>query len=444
VSHTEGSDRATHVAVEEDRMPRGALAMVSWSLCSAMFYLFLGATLALNFGTRNAIVGAVLGVASFSVLGPVFVRYAIRTGRSCYLLSQELFGSAGASVTTLIIFATFIYYAVFESAVLAAAVSKVVPRVDYATACILIVLYSVPLVAGSVQRWLDKINGVLLPIYLGGLALTVIMAINEYGYSSAWLRLGPGPSASNPMGWWNCFVAYFALQGLLMCTLDLARFGRKEDINYHSSISFGLALYLVAFLANTLVGVFLAGTVGQSHVTETVVMDACLAALGATMGLIFVWVTQTRINTANYFLAATNMQAFFAQTSRVRLPRALWAMIVGLVVLLLLRSTSVLRYILIAVNYQGVILSAWVGVAIAHITIEKRETRSDERAEAIPLFETRGLTAWTTGAAVGATLALMQGVAATLDIPVAMLLALVVYRWFPLLRTSPPSTAVGR
>jgi hypothetical protein len=34
---------------------------------------------------------------------------------------------------------------------------------------LLVVLYSVPLIFGSVQNWMDKLNGVLLPFYLIGL-----------------------------------------------------------------------------------------------------------------------------------------------------------------------------------------------------------------------------------------------------------------------------------
>ena len=110
------SDTATEVVSSADRMSAGSLTMVWWSLCSAMFYLFLGATLALTFGTANALVGAGLGALAMSVLGYVFSRYAIRSGRSCYLLSRELFGTAGAALATLIFAVTAIYYAMYPPA----------------------------------------------------------------------------------------------------------------------------------------------------------------------------------------------------------------------------------------------------------------------------------------------------------------------------------------
>ncbi len=45
---------------------------------------------------------------------------------------------------------------------------------SYGTACILVVAYSVPLVFGSVQHFLDKLNGVLLPFYVLGLVAAVV------------------------------------------------------------------------------------------------------------------------------------------------------------------------------------------------------------------------------------------------------------------------------
>ena len=429
MTHTVESDLATHLSSETDRMPRGALTMVWWSLCSAMFYLFLGATLALNFGTRNAIIGTLLGVVGMSVLGFIFSRYAIRSGKSCYLLSQELFGTIGSALASLIFFVTAMYYAVFESSVVAIAASKVI-GVSYGVACVVIVLYSVPLVAGSVQHWLDKINGLLLPIYVCGLVLAIYMATQKYGYSGAWLSLGP-PEGASPTGWWNCFLAYFGQHLLMMCTLDIGRFGRVKDTHYHGVVGFGLAFYVMAFLVNALVGIYLVGSAGLTDVSETVVMDVCLTVMGGTLGLLFVWVTQTRINTANYFLSATNMQAFLVQTSRIKLPKLLCAAIVGAVVLIVMMSTNVFVYLLVALSYQGIILTAWTGVALAYILMDRTGLDGRIVQPEVPTFSKRGLAAWTIGTFAGLLLMATQGLAATLSIPVTLTLAFSVYRFYP-------------
>jgi purine-cytosine permease-like protein len=425
------SDLATQVVSSADRMSAGSLTMVWWSLCSAMFYLFLGATLALTFGTANALAGAGLGALAMSVLGYVFSRYAIRSGRSCYLLSRELFGTAGASLATLIFAVTAVYYALFESSVVAVAASKVVPHLGYVSACVLIVGYSVLLVTGSVQQWLDKLNAVLLPVYLLGLAAAVLLAIRHFGYSNAWLTIGP--RSTTPYGWWICSMAYFGLQLLMMCTLDFARFGRTADNGYLGVFAFGLPFYLVAYFVNALVGIFLAAEASLANVSETVVMDVCLAVLGGPVGLFFVWATQTRINTANYFLSATNVQAFLRDIAGIRLPRLLSAVIVGGLVLAFLLSTNVLKYILIAVNYQAVILTAWVGVALAYILGDGREPATDSSIDAPhqpPVFSARGLAAWGVSAATGLVIVSVGGSIATLSVPVTLSVAMLGY-WVP-------------
>lgn len=42
---------------DEERMSRGSLSMAWWAICSAMFWLVVSATLAMNFGTINALIG---------------------------------------------------------------------------------------------------------------------------------------------------------------------------------------------------------------------------------------------------------------------------------------------------------------------------------------------------------------------------------------------------
>ena len=146
-----------------------------------------GATLALKYGARNAIIGMALSVVCYGIVNGIISRYAIRTGLSVALFSRKLFGTSGAALATLIFFATAIYYAVFEGAVIAVAAHHLYPAVPYWLVALAVVIYSVLLIFGSVQRWLDKFNGVLLPFYLLGLLLAVVMATREYGYSDAWL-----------------------------------------------------------------------------------------------------------------------------------------------------------------------------------------------------------------------------------------------------------------
>ena len=130
--------------------------MAWWSVCSAMFWLVVSATLALNYGTVNTLIGLALSALCYSVINGIITRYAIRSGLSVGLFSRILFGNSGASLATLIFFATAIYYAVFEGSVIAVAIQHMFPALSLEHAYLLVVVYSVPLVLGSVQqdRWI--------------------------------------------------------------------------------------------------------------------------------------------------------------------------------------------------------------------------------------------------------------------------------------------------
>lgn len=416
------TDNSLHAVADADRMPRYSLTMAWWAVCNAMFYIVVGATLALKYGARNAIIGMALSVVCYGIVNGIISRYAIRTGLSVALFSRKLFGTSGAALATLIFFATAIYYAVFEGAVIAVAAHHLYPAVPYWLVALAVVIYSVLLIFGSVQRWLDKFNGVLLPFYLLGLLLAVVMATREYGYSDAWLSFGPtgGPVEG---GWWDAFVYYMGVWILMMFTFDYARFGKREDQAYHSRFNFGMPFYLVTFLLNGVAGIYLVSTIPSDAALSEVSVVLALLKLMGLGGLLFVWITQTRINTANYYLATINMQAFFARFSGMRWPKAAWAVAVGAVTYALM-LLDVFSYLLQALAYQGIFVVSWVAVALVHILSGDDGTVSSGGAA----FNRAGLTGWFAGAICGLALMHTAGFAATLAAPASFVVSALVYR----------------
>ncbi|MBN8944076.1 MAG: allantoin permease [Rhizobiales bacterium] len=411
------------------RMRRGPLTMTWWAVCSAMFYIVVAATLALNFGTRNAVIGMLLSVICYGVINAVLSRYAIRTGLSVALFSRILFGNAGAAIATLIFFATAIYYAVFEGSVIAVAISTVFPSISYPVAALIVVAYSVPLIFGSIQNWLDKFNGVLLPFYVIGLVAAVVLAIATHGYSNAWLSFGPaGGAPAN--GWWDCFVYYMGVWILMMYTFDYARFGRQEDADYHARFNFGAPFYLVAFFINGLVGIFLASTIPMDGALSEVSVVLALLKLMGLSGLAFVWISQTRINTANFYLAAVNMEAFVTQVTGRRLGKLVFAFVAGAIVYGLMLA-NVFHYILQALAYQGIFVVAWVGIALTHILSGKYDrlfgAAIEYRADRVPAFNPCGLIAWFGATALGVVLLHAGPTVASFSAPATALAAAAIY-----------------
>lgn len=406
------------------RMSRGSVVMAWWAVCSAMVYLFLGATLAIGFGTRSALIGICLAVMVFGAINGPLARYAVRTGLSCAALSRAMLGNAGASVATFILAATGIYYAVFEGSVLAVAMSRVLPGVSYRGAAVLIAMYSTPIILGSVQRWLNRLNGALLPCYLAGLVMVVVLPILRHGYSSAWLHMTP-TGGSLPYGWWSCLTTYLGVLILSMVTVDFARFGRPEDAGFHARVTFGVPFYALTFLINGAVGIFIVGNLDSSKISETAVVEASLGTLGLIGGLAWVWVTQTRINTANYLLGALNVQALVEEVLGIRLPKAICAVFVGSTVFALTSFTDVFSYLLTALNYQGVIVTAWVGVALSYVLARPSSRESVQQGDTV---NRNGLAAWLVAAVAGGAIMVFGGPVVSASVPVTLAVAFCAHR----------------
>ena len=426
----DSTDFSVAAVADTHRMSKPSLTMAWWGICSAMFWLVVSATLAMTFGTQNAIIGLLLSVVTYAAINGVIARYAIKTGLSVALFSRVLFGRKGAILATLIFFATATYYSVFEGSVIAIAIQQYVPTLSINQAYLLVVLYSVPLIFGSVQNWMDKLNGVLLPFYLIGLVALVVVTIEQYGYSAAWLQMGPasGPVAN---GWWDCFSYFMGVWILMMYTWDYARFGRKEDATYHARFNFGLPFYTFTFLINGLVGIFLAGTIPTPGGLSEVSVVMAIVELMGIWGLIFVWISQTRINSANFYLAATNMQAFFGGIGLAKVPYIAWAIAVGVLVYTLMRL-NVFDYILQALSYQSIFVVAWVAIALAHIFSPRYpllfQDRIEYQVDRVSAFNPCGLGAWFLAAALGiALLNCGHAALATWSAPVTFLSAFSAY-----------------
>lgn len=79
---SENVDTATRSIPDSDRATKLSLTMAWWGVCSALFYIFLAATLAVAYGTVNTIIAILLTVVSYGLINTILARYAIRTGLS--------------------------------------------------------------------------------------------------------------------------------------------------------------------------------------------------------------------------------------------------------------------------------------------------------------------------------------------------------------------------
>ncbi|WP_271911815.1 purine-cytosine permease family protein [Vreelandella alkaliphila] len=379
----------------EGRMPKLNLMMAWWAVCSAIFYMVVAAAMARSYGTTNALIGIVLTVIAYGVINGVISRYSMKTGLTVALFSKILFGHFGAVVATLIFFATALYYAVFEGYVMALVLSEWSGTLPMAVATAIVVFFGIALIFGSVQHWLDKFNGVLLPVYVVGMLIAVGMAIAEFGYPTGWLTRVPDSGAPS-LGWLHTFAYYMGVWVLMMFTFDYARFGRTEDSGFHTHITFGIPFYTMTFLFSGVVGILLDSMIPTDGLSEASIVLGLLELMGFG-GLLLVWVTQSRINTANFYLATVNFESFIRKVTGIQMSKVAAGCAIGVIAYVLMMA-DVFSYILQALAYQGVFVVAWVGVALAHILSKTYQDRFNGHVELdnayIPAFNPCGLLAW--------------------------------------------------
>src|SRR5262245_49272062 len=258
VSEQEHEDYTDHVVPLTARQPRGKVLGGWWSIASAMAFLYYGALAASLIGTRQALIGLAIVIVTYSVLGAVASNAAILRGLNAMLLTREIFGVRGAALTPLICGLGALYYAVFESSVLAAALQAYFRVFDIRLWYAIVIVGMLPLMLGGMQTWLNKLNNWTLPIYFCGVTAAVIAAGVRFGWSADWFTGTPAIAESGPLpGWLTTFVLFMGIWLLIPDTAEFARFGRPQDKGFHARVTFGWAFYLLAFGFNGLAGILI-------------------------------------------------------------------------------------------------------------------------------------------------------------------------------------------
>lgn len=449
-------DYSLHVVPRSWRSSRTSLLMAYSAVFTSMFNLIVAPTVALAVGTVNAIIAMVLAVIVYGIINYVVSAYAARTGLTVALFSRSIFGYVGAALATLLFASSCIFFAVFESSVISVVFSEYFGLFPLEVWYLIVAIFGSVLVLGGVGTWLDKINGILLPLYCVGIVAAVVWALVEYGDSSNFLSFQPDspPAVAGP-GWLYGFAVYMGVFILMMFTMDYARFARREDERFHGIITFGPVFYAFTWLINGVVGIFLALTVPrEGPLTETSSVLALVSLMGF-FGVILVWATQTKINTANFYLASTNLQSFIARTLKVALPRTVWVAIVGVIVYLLM-LINIFEYLVQALAIQAVLIVGWTAIALTQIAYQRLQTGSEEQTEfrpgRVPQFNPAGLGAWFVSSGVGLYLLFgTEAFGATWSPIITFALAILIYgfalrfarkEWFVLERPYDPREEV--
>jgi hypothetical protein len=377
--------------------------MAWYGVASAMFFVYIGAALAVAYGTKDALIGLVLTILAYGLINRLLSKYAINNRTTVALFSRTILGTAGSAIATMIFALIAIYYAVFEGSIVAYAF-QVAFGGEMWMWYLIVVAYSTPLILGGARRFLDKLNGWLLPVYIGGMVAAVIWAGVQYGFTDTWLTQQPESGLAVTMGgpgWLATFAAYMGVWIMMMFTMDYAALGKRKDTKFHQRWTFGWLFYILAYGFSAFVGIFLTFTIPGLEASETGIAGGIVSMMGI-LGLIVVFVSQTRINTANYYLGAANLKSFGERVFRIKLPNLVWVL-TSSVIIFLLMLLPIVKYILLALAWQGVLVTAWVAIAVTHILI----TRGQRQEHGMLAdghyrnFNNSGLIAWIVATVTG-------------------------------------------
>jgi purine-cytosine permease-like protein len=391
-------DYTDHVVPLTARQPRAKVLGSWWSIASAMAFLYYGALAASLVGTQQALIGLAVVIVVNSLLGAFASNASIRRGLNSMLLTREMFGVRGAALTPLICGLGALYYAVFESSVMAAALQAYFQVFDIRVWYAIVIIGMLPLMLGGMQTWLNKLNTSSLPIYLVGVAAAVITAGVRFGWSGNWFTTTPDIAGHSSLpGWLTTFVLYMGIWLLVPDTLEFGRFGRPQDRRFHAQVTFGWVFYLVAYGFNGIAGILIVALAAPTAtIAESAVTAGIVASLGV-VGLIVVLVSQVRINSANFYVASMCFERVVSHLSIRNLPRRMWVVALALVTFLLM-LTNVFSYIATALAWQGIVTVSWVGIFVVHLLVVTRDP--EIRASRLPPL-TRGFAVWVASAAIG-------------------------------------------
>lgn len=438
-------DYSNHVVPQSARVGKWQLAMSYWSLLSAMVWIFYGALVASLYGTKDAIGALVVSTVIYSVWNYFFARWSIRSGLNSTLMSRRMFGVIGSALTALLLAANVTYYAVFESSTLAVAFDHYTSGMNVKWWYLIVVVAMLPLMLGGVQSWLARLNSALLPLFAVGMVAVVVTAVVRFHPGSGWLHYGgvvPDVARTAP-GWLLGVCIYFGLFLNMTVTTDLGRFGRREDERFHGLVTFGAVFYCWLYLVDGIVGIFIVEAVVPNNPSETGVVQGIITTMGV-VGLLFIAISQIRINSFNYYESSTNWDRFITSISPVRIPRLVIVGILSVVVFVLM-LTDVFSWLQKAMAWQGDFFAGWVGVVTTHMILTRGRPEDGEfRAGRLPRF-TAGLAVWIISAAVGIWLtqsssapARLHDLSAIVVLVVSVVLYAAVKLAFPVRSTSTP------
>jgi len=352
----------------------------------------IGGAIALNYGFANAM-WAILTVGLVIFLtGLPIAYYAARYGLDMDLLTRGAgFGYLGSTITSLIyaVF-TFIFFAL-EAAIMALALRMVVdwPLVWCYVACSVVVLpvaiRGITLIS-RLQAWTQPLWLFLLllpfvwiflsqpqlyrdfaglsglrsgsagfePLMFGAAAAVIFSLVVQIGEQVDFLRFLPERTAANRWRWWAALI----VAGPGWIVMGMLKMAAGAFLAFAA-----LQFHVEPHRAMEPTQMFLAGFSGFSQAVG-------LPGMALALTVVFVLVSQIKINVTNAYAGSLAWSNFFARVARSHPGRVVWLVFnVGIATLLM--TLDVFGALEKVLAFYSNVAIAWVGALVADLVINK-------------------------------------------------------------------------
>lgn len=386
-----------------------AISLVLLGNATAMFFFSFGAQQTFLVGWPKMLIPIGYFFFGAILIGALTMRMASREGLSQSLISRGLgFGSRGAALTSFIYAVNFIYYFLFEGTIVSHAIAYYFGiEINSFTGIVIFAAVGLVTIAfvwrgmyamSVLQKW-------GFPIFVG-LLIWALFELNG-NYSgvgpSGWHAIG----ASGGSAMWAAMSmanGQMIFQGLM--ATDYGRFAAKK-IRYRGTALIMLLelipMFIVIFLGAYL-GVTLVGAVGTEKAQDPGFVFVHLLGFA---GVIFVVMTQIRINVMNLYGGSITLSSGFDVAANFRPGRPWWMFAVWLFGVVFY-ATNVINHLGTFLAVTGVLTNTWVLIILSDYFICRRWLRLG-RAEDIEYKESEvrswnpcGLAALGIAVAIGA------------------------------------------
>ncbi|MDA8392656.1 MAG: hypothetical protein M0Z87_07615 [Actinomycetota bacterium] len=347
------------------RWGAASLTGVMLGVSTAMFFLAWGGELAKAYGTMNLLAGMLFGTAFIGGLAFMLARIASATGLDSDLITRGSgFGFMGSAITSLIYSFNFLMFFAFEGTIMATAVHDHWPVVPQWLLYLVIGLVFIPLTwwGLTVMNWLMWAT---IPVYLGFLGWTVYLAATSTTNVPFWSYAPKAPtSAAAGPALLQVVASVLALISEATIAADIGRFIPARS-RTSGALAVGLASQAITFLGVTMLGAWFSISFHGS--TNP---GAYLASLMGVWGVLFVVVTQLRINVTNVYSGSLAYANFFCRVLHLTPGRQYWVILTSVLGTALMFG-GIFAHLTAVLTFEGVFVMAWVMAVVADIVVNK-------------------------------------------------------------------------